>query len=127
MVWFYSMDFRRNWHGNLQGTCDVDYGRSYDENRDFKPWIGPSDKLYSLCASVHGPRMGKQVKRPQIRCLPHVMGRSVAPVDGIHCRPHADHAKPSASGKQDFGESFFSVAKRHFFCCLHMAVGSTRY
>jgi len=70
MVWFYSMDFRRNWHGNLQGTCDVDYGRSYDENRDFKPWIGPSDKLYSLCASVHGPRMGKQVKRPRSDASP---------------------------------------------------------
>ena len=127
MVWFHFLGFRRNRHGNLQGTCAVDHGRSYDENHDFKPQIGPSDKLYSLCASVHDPRMGNQVNRPQIRRLPHVVDRSVAPVDGIHGRPHADHAKPSAGGKQDPGESFFFVATRHFFWCFRMAVGGTRY
>jgi hypothetical protein len=57
------------------------------------------------------------------------MGRSVAAVDGIHCRPHADRAKRArrAGGKQDLGESFFSVAKCDFFVCLRLAVGSSSY
>ena len=70
--------------------------------------------------------MVNPVKCAQVRCLPHVMGRFVDPIDGIHCDPYADREKRT-SRKQAPGKSVFSAIQRHFFGRFRMDVGSSRY
>ena len=90
------------------------------------PRFFPGHKLYSVRISVYAPRMGHQIKSSEIQCLSHVMGRSVVPVNRIHCRPYANGAQHT-SGKQHPGEASFSVVKHHTTCHLRMAVDSTYY